>query len=583
MDAIHKCCLVEKIDARTPRVILEWLYPWYQREMDFSTFERWVQKTHSPLAWDCLEKKAASYLAWFINPQVTWTGKSLKEAWKKYRFLWTTSEIIWDDQWELGSPTPHTFKIELGLVYRFLLQRGYQPHYEASIDELWKIAQWTNLPKDRLRSMCFHSLYQSDKKTLINLLLVGEGLTPSSTLTDFSSEEYKPDHFYLTQQIENFYELSYLQKTYRPLYDSGAVICAALNFRIDLLWSKDPSADYYRLRQYGTKEFHFQDPQLDDIYHRNGRFFSLDFTFRPFYSPLYYPEGIDTLLTQYGLSNTATYEDLVSESVSETFYSGPLPHTTSKETSILCEEIAALPYGELFYYGSLDDLQPLSLNEIYSNMSIRNNFSNPLRTNENYRDTAIIRLKELLKVPPSFHPLSPSTSQLYQRTLDQIEKIISWNKDDPTLLRQIKRWTGRKEIKAFWEELTKLGFFMRGWKGGEHPWPIKSIETQSLPTEFDLLEKNVHEQLIVVKRYFDDYPALQDFPLYIYKCDKYERSSSSEEGLTIFERLNIISQSESLNSCIRISSYWLLSSAHKYMIMFGIPVSFSIREVDYIS
>src|SRR5438093_207691 len=70
-----------------------------------------------------------------------------------------------------------------------------------------------------------------------------------------------------------------------------------------------------------------------------------------------------------------------------------------------------------------------------------------------------------------------------------------------------------------------------------------------------------------------------NLPLVIYRDGAYQTSNEARNGYTIGERVNIVKKGNSTGntaSCIRLSSNWICSTAHKYIVSLGFPAPFDI-------
>lgn len=81
--------------------------------------------------------------------------------------------------------------------------------------------------------------------------------------------------------------------------------------------------------------------------------------------------------------------------------------------------------------------------------------------------------------------------------------------------------------------------------------------------------------------------TVKNLPLIIYNYlnNRFTQSNSSDEGLTIYDRINIVKEGEdgSIQSCIRMTSNKFVSSAYYYMRLLSLYVPFHISDVSYIS
>lgn len=127
--------------------------------------------------------------------------------------------------------------------------------------------------------------------------------------------------------------------------------------------------------------------------------------------------------------------------------------------------------------------------------------------------------------------------------------------------------------------LLDLSFFMRGRGVVENFYPLKTSECT-----FEDLE--THEKLLnEVMSGLNDCVYNLDLPLLLYdkKTEIFTPVSNNEQGLTIGERLRIVRERESVYSCVRISSNFILSSVYYYLKINGNSLDFDINKMDFIS
>jgi len=72
-----------------------------------------------------------------------------------------------------------------------------------------------------------------------------------------------------------------------------------------------------------------------------------------------------------------------------------------------------------------------------------------------------------------------------------------------------------------------------------------------------------------------------DLPLLIWRKTHFEASQGERLGLTIRDRITIITENRSIQACIRMSSNWFVSSAHQYMTLIGMEPGFQLDRQFY--
>jgi hypothetical protein len=144
----------------------------------------------------------------------------------------------------------------------------------------------------------------------------------------------------------------------------------------------------------------------------------------------------------------------------------------------------------------------------------------------------------------------------------------------------------KRTIQMTFRYLLHLGMFMRGWIGsGDYP-----VTSAPVPPGREI------ELAVNVTNAIGSYESscrslgrigtqINNLPLVIYKDKEYQVSNQINEGLTIQDRINIIKEGErtrNVQSCIRLSSNWICSSAHKYIISLGLPEPFDVFNLRHI-
>jgi capsule polysaccharide export protein KpsC/LpsZ len=138
----------------------------------------------------------------------------------------------------------------------------------------------------------------------------------------------------------------------------------------------------------------------------------------------------------------------------------------------------------------------------------------------------------------------------------------------------------RQNINISFEKLFELVMFMRGWSPGQS-YPI----TIAPYSDNHTTEKNTIESLVIL----DDWNSktngfLYSLPLITWK-NEFVKSTYSDQGFTIGDRIEIVKngESENINSCIRLTSNVLGASYCFYCKLFKIEENFDIKKLSYIS
>ena len=134
----------------------------------------------------------------------------------------------------------------------------------------------------------------------------------------------------------------------------------------------------------------------------------------------------------------------------------------------------------------------------------------------------------------------------------------------------------RKNVESCLLRLHELSMYMRGWKDGEKfpPGELDDTELIDIDVRVTIGFIRYYEQIEKSGEY-----GIGKLPLMRYENKTWRIATLVEEGLTIEERCIIIKTSNDMNSCIRISSNWLASTAWYYMYMIGMEVPYLIEDL----
>ena len=306
------------------------------------------------------------------------------------------------------------------------------------------------------------------------------------------------------------------------------------------------------------------------------------------------------LVTNEGVSdveirNDDHYELLQLSYLSENFYLGEFPNIEPNSTPIDLDKPSDIPYGELLCYGQFNNkLRPVSINELSSLFTANQNFSSPFDSSKIFSKQAINKLKIISNSSYGPNSIKLSDNTINNRInlltiINNIEYILHISDNPTKMLSQFyinTSLTNKQIIQQLLTKLLHLGMYMRGWSGtGEYP-----LNKTTTPPSKDL------EVSLNVTQSISDYESLincsgdigftiNNLPLVLYKDNQYILSKDISDGLTIINRISIVKlgdKTSNMASCIRLTSNWICSSAHKYLYTIGIN-SFDIKNLRYIS
>lgn len=575
-----------------------------------------IQQTKVPILGEIKETGEWRYVASFVNKHSEWPLKSLIEA---YNFLMgfmgsedPLNKIPKD--FVTGTQTPaNPNAVNACVLYKICV------HHRLNINARTTINQMANavkmLREDVESIQCKAKIFierDARRIDLINTLLLSsyEIKDPNGDNEDNEDNEdyrYMPktetSHDHLLALYHSLNDIKKLQEKIDPATDSGSIALAATVYNMDISKSRNPLREYKILRMTGRNNYRPSDPWMRYWYQQTPIIFDLSLTFNPLFPVQFYDINRLTAMvhaegyTHSEIVASEPYELLQLAHVSETFYQGLRPNMKSTETIITLDDVSTVPHGQLLCFGQIDSpLKPISMNELIDLFESNKNFSSPFDSSSVLTDTAINKLKIIAQSPygPDMSvTLSLETVRVRARLLESINGIemLTQIKDAPT--RELafsyrNADVGTKHtMKNTLTQLLHVGMYMRGWMGhGDYPVinsvvpmdkePYVAINVTNSMAEYDSFCRSLGKLGTLIN----------NLPLVLYKDGQYHMSNCSREGYTIMDRINIVREGNStgnIASCIRLSSNWLCSSAHKYMMAIGLPPPFDIFSLRHIS
>jgi hypothetical protein len=552
------------------------------------------------------------YIARYVNKHTQWPPTKLLSA---YHFLMQFSHT--EDPLSLipnpfisGAQTPTLIdSINACVLYKICIQHQLHITYHTSINQMANAVQMLRMSSDSIFRRAKSFLERDAKRAdLINILLLSpyEIKDPEPTLTpsiiNFNDYHKVVCSYEFLQRLHNsLYNIKVLQERMDPSTDSGAIALSAVNYLIDISRAREPLIEYKLLKISGRTYYTPADPWMAYWYERNPILFDLSVTYNPIFPIEYYP-NLDTLVRNQGFTDPdltrSTHSELLQMAyVTETFYLGLMPNMKSKETAIELDPVDDVPYGELLCYGAMEGpFQPVTMNELIHLFSANQNFTNPFSDDSVFSATALNKLKLITKSSngPYHKSLSLSSLEVRNRLYEIIVEveILLRNNDEPTrtfifAYRSSSPDTKQVIIKTF-TELLHLGMYMRGWLGPGHEFPVlKAPVPPDKEAEIALqITKSISEYERLCRSLGKIGFQLNNLPLVKYRDSHYQVSTNSLDGFTIQDRIEIVKQGDRSNniaSCIRLSSNWICTTAHKYLIALGQPAPFDIFNLRHIS
>jgi len=395
-----------------------------------------------------------------------------------------------------------------------------------------------------------------------------------------------------------------------PITHTEAVVMAALYYKMDITNVINPLAEYQELSR---PDF---DPIDKDLSRRLLLSFDhpgsldnprLDKVFNPnIPSNIYNENDLTTLCIEEGyqsddIEEEGPYTLLQTSCFLSTFFHGKQGNITNTETTML-EEISEMEYDNIVIYGIRDsDVVGYTYGELLDTFKNTKLFQNPSGNNELFEDITINKLKLLCDRHRYIN--ESHDSYLERAELSQeIEKVKMYQQNnDKTITNFIQMYLSydsnyKNLIDEFLTLLLHSAMYMRGWSG-KGPYPLKTSDCAVSNKDSPIIRLRVTQSiqrldasiLFLNNNLLSDEKIgdmVKDLPLFLYNNTSKELNKSTriEEGLTIYERINIVKggESGSIHACIRMSSNRFAASAYFYMGIIGMDLPFDITQLSHI-
>lgn len=486
--------------------------------------------------------------------------------------------------------------LNVTFLYAICLNRGIDIPFGVSKEMLTFIVKMCSIGSDslpRCLDILQRFIFNSDPHSIFSLM---SHLPPSS----IRPPNQDPEKLY-----PSIMELSDLAKKSRfknngcksitPQDSHEAIYLAAINYGFNLFLATDPLFEYCHLHMYFEKnnpsfviedhhildvytatkfEYHSQDPKIAELVRCNPRLITLNY-FDPRFPEDIYPRSIFRQLvieTGYAHSTSGKYEHLQETYNLNTFYYGPYNRVSNKVTQILMYDVDMLNAShDVLVYGSRgdDNMTLLTFEELVMMFRFNQSFKNQIN-GDNFTPENIEQLLAIcnLHKPKGYEDLI-ALIDLIKGKEELINTSFGWLST---------QYNSKDAIDQCLTELLHIGMYMRGWDGGGE-----------YAVEVSQLSDNVQITMIVTEQIarFDRSimelgeigNKIMDLPLFEYKNREFVRITSSDEGLSLRERHELIKRGDTdvnVNSCIRLSGSRYVIAAYRYRQLLGLSLPFDI-------
>lgn len=594
---LSRLYITDELDAFTPKCVLVEIYKAHNIPHNTPTED--ISSFSTPfIDPDNLTSADVRCLARFVNSSCQWPRRCLLQS---FNYLMSFSKIQElpenFNELSIGEQTPDDpTSLNACILYRLCKYNGINTDYSMTIDQMSKALSYLTIPLYYLQTTVLNFINkQAGIDDMINIIMNNDLSVPrgKNTIDYNKTVETSVSFNILERMFDSLHDVGVLQSNIIPSSNEGAIALCMMVYGIDISYAEHPVHEYTYIKRYREQpNFQFNDKWMRYWKNKNKYMFDTSMYFNPLFSKKYYTNKILNHLVQiYNFSSGVIYSSddaynlLQMAYLENNFYIGPLPNMVTDSTKITLEHIDDVEKDTLLCWGTLNNsLTPVTLHELSELFKNNLNYTNPFERNSVFSKNSMNTLKMLCK-----HINNEASHQL----LASINYVDIFNKrnDQPTV-DMIRYYTNANTAeKRILEDSLRLlldaGMYMRGWQGPDTPLPIK---TAPVPAGQEILvsinsEKALHDFEASVNKLRTP-SIIFNLPLVRWRDIEYQKSTSISDGSTLMDRINIIRSGESsdnISSCIRISSNWICSSAHKYLTAIGKSEPFLISELRDIS
>jgi hypothetical protein len=540
---------------------------------------------------DTIFLKTIKKIASFINPDVSWSLNTLKLAFNHLvSFSDKNSKFDISNDVQFGLQTlenPNNLNncVCLCLCKKYNINFTYNTTESQMYNHIKLISQPENLKKFLYNNI-------NDSKLLINMYSNFCNTLKQNNLND-QKLEINPNN--LTIAYNKFKNIN-KQILFRigSYTVEESITIAILIYDIDISYCNDPISELLNLNLWKdcdiwiNKNFNLIDPKVNIIFKLNPNLFKFNSNFNPIFPNNFY---INNKLIQIYDFETKTnsinrtdiiinsyYAELQCLILCNSFHHGFHLGITNTETEFFKENLYECKNNDIVCYGIKNNIMTAYLyRELDELFNCEMNFNLPDKC---VLDTyAINKLISLCNIEQNESKIE---------LLKTINDIKLFNDSKGKMMKEFYTYymnTANKDlILECTQSLLYLGFRMRGWLDGkDFPVKIAMVDNQAV------VDLNVQEALISFeincKKLGTDSYVIKSFPLMKYNKG-FHFSNNTEDGKTVGERIELVKKGEdtqNMGSCMRLSSNYIVTTAHKMYTTLKLKEPFDIKLLRNIS
>ncbi len=561
----------------------------------------YIYETPIKIVNEPITREGWRYIARYINPQVnSWKeGNKLREA---FQFIWQHQHLditkISPD-FIAGQQNPdQLYSFNACVLYGICVKHHLITWPTMSYDDLAFAVRSLLVAPSFIINHFIQQLQTCQHDQVINMCLnfyKANNLQAVLPVPECISYEQ------LERNLEYVTETNYLQDRWLPQQTNEVVALVAARYQLDISTSRHPFEELALLRRQGLENYQPYDPDMAKYYRVNPRLYSLNHHFNPLFAEQYYSGAcLDALQQQSGHqrdNRVSSYSQLQEAYLCNSFHHGLRPRIKNNQSLYDLAGIDEVPSNQMITYGNPDEGYIFfTYSELADFFRINRAFLHPLEKRRQLCREEITQLRYLAF--DNSYPLDDEDSAEKRKKLYQAMSYVdAFNLEVEENLKIFLDAYGEAEeevqakVKESFMKLFHCAMYMRGWLG------VTEDEIDPYPIEVAPRRPDGEVYIRVcqsLKEWHDHLEALgpewtkriDNLPLVRYE-DGFVVSNDVQIGQTIGEKIIIVEKGEdhsnTMGSCIRVSSGWLAASCHRYLTILGVEPPFIITKLAYVT
>lgn len=470
---------------------------------------------------------------------------------------------------------------DVTMLYSFCVYNGIRTNYSDSLNELAAYVRLSFAKRHVLLDTLITKLSQTDTFGLINVL-------KESKYGEKQEFVFSEKSHYVIEKLKNS-DSSFNRFV---LTNEEAIVYAAKIHNTDISSSSCPSREILELSKGNNYK-----PVIDDNYKSKYKLNPLYYDMTKFWKSRLSSLYDDKMLIMLLSSECVNYKDISDPrqflqeiTLNKNIYPGIIPDCENTETFVYKTPLTEINPKHIISYGILQDKKIIMLTpeEITHFLKVHKEFKDFINEGEILNER---NLKKLILICKSF-PHEDKYCELLNTIRDtkilgnvmnsKMKEFISYVKNCDT--------NTRDKINVIFENMFKLGMFMRGWQEEHKEYPLTSSQCEDYAMRYDEIETR---SINTMKQIIEDINSMTDTTKMIIKSlpliklsekDKsYYKNTNVDEGLTFYDRIMLISTNpDSVYSCLRLSSNYIVSTSQYYNVLINSKSYIDISKLEFI-